>query len=69
MVSTAMPTLGSGKSPAGLRGSGRWGDRVFGSLALAAGATIIAAIALMALFLIVQAVPSLQANNANFITS
>ena len=60
---------GLGKSPSGLRGGGRWGDRIFGSLALAAGATIISAIALMALFLIVRAVPSLQANKANFITS
>ena len=48
---------------------GRWGDRVFGSVAVAAGATIVAAIALMALFLIIRAVPSLQANKANFITS
>lgn len=53
----------------GLRSGGRWGDRIFGSVALAAGATIIGAIALMALFLIIQAVPSLQANHANFITS
>jgi phosphate transport system permease protein len=50
-------------------GGNRWGDRIFGSLALAAGATIIAVIALMALFLIVRAVPSLQANKANFLTS
>ncbi|MFM8528860.1 MAG: phosphate ABC transporter permease subunit PstC, partial [Ilumatobacteraceae bacterium] len=41
----------------------------FGSVALAAGATIIAAIALMALFLIIRAVPSLQADKVNFITS
>jgi phosphate transport system permease protein len=55
---------------AGLRtGGNRWGDRIFSSLALAAGATIIAVIALMALFLIVRAVPSLQANKANFLTS
>jgi len=54
----------------GLRdGGGRWGDRIFGSVAVVAGAVIIAAIALMGLFLIVQAVPSLQANKANFITS
>ena len=53
----------------GLRSGGQWGDRVFGSIATAAGATIIAAIALMALFLIIRAVPSLQANKANFITS
>ncbi len=55
---------------AGLRtGANRWGDRLFGSVALAAGATIIAVIALMALFLIIRAVPSLQANKANFLTS
>ena len=54
----------------GLRtGEGRWGDRVFKSVALAAGATIIAAIALMALFLVIRAVPSLQADKVNFITS
>jgi phosphate transport system permease protein len=54
----------------GLRtGGNRWGDRIFESLALAAGATIIAVIALMALFLIIRAVPSLQANKANFLTS
>ena len=38
-------------------------------MSLAAGATIIAAIALMALFLIIRAVPSLQADKVNFITS
>jgi len=51
------------------RRGGRWGEVAFGGLALAAGATIIAAIALMALFLIIRAVPSLQVNRANFITS
>ncbi|MCH9735618.1 MAG: phosphate ABC transporter permease subunit PstC [Actinomycetia bacterium] len=51
------------------RDGGRWGDRVFKSIAVAAGATIIGAIALMALFLIVRAVPSLQANQANFLFS
>ncbi len=38
-------------------------------MAIAAGATIIGVIALMALFLIIRAVPSLQANKANFFTS
>lgn len=51
------------------QGEGRWGDTVFKSVAIAAGATIIGAIALMALFLIVKAIPSLQANQANFLTS
>ena len=54
----------------GLRsGDSRRGDRIFARVALAAGATIIAVIALMALFLIIRAVPSLQANKANFLTS
>ncbi|MCI4674551.1 phosphate ABC transporter permease subunit PstC [Candidatus Mycolicibacterium alkanivorans] len=53
----------------GLRDSGgRWGDRIFGAIAVAAGATIIAAIALMALFLVIRAVPSLKVNKANFLT-
>lgn len=54
----------------GLRSvDGRWGDRIFRALAVAAGATIIAAIALMALFLIIRALPSLRADKVNFITS
>ncbi|ORV87600.1 phosphate ABC transporter permease subunit PstC [Mycolicibacterium iranicum] len=59
----------SGKGSALRRGDGRWGDTVFKSIAVAAGATIIGAIALMALFLIIKAVPSLQANQANFLFS
>jgi len=51
------------------QGEGRWGDTVFRSIAIAAGATIVGAIALMALFLIIKAIPSLQANRANFLTS
>ena len=52
-----------------LKGTRRWGDSIFYSIALAAGATIIGAIALMGLFLLIRAVPSLAADNANFITS
>ncbi|HEY2502120.1 MAG TPA: phosphate ABC transporter permease subunit PstC [Mycobacterium sp.] len=47
----------------------RRGDRVFESVAGAAGSTIIAAIALIAIFLLVRAVPALRANQANFFTS
>jgi phosphate transport system permease protein len=57
------------KGPTLKRGDGRWGDRVFKSIAIAAGATIIGAIGLMALFLLIRAIPSLGANHANFITS
>ncbi len=50
-------------------GGGRWGDRIFKSIATAAGGVIIATIALMGLFLLIRALPSLSANNAIFITS
>jgi len=52
-----------------LKGRRRWGDTIFYSIAIAAGATIIGVIALMGLFLLIRAVPSLSADNANFITS
>jgi phosphate transport system permease protein len=50
-------------------GNSRRGDTIFHSIAIAAGGTIIAAIALMALFLIIRAIPSLGADQVNFITS
>lgn len=45
------------------------GDRVFKFLAVAAGSTIVAAIGLIAIFLMLRAVPSLLVNHANFFTS
>lgn len=62
----------SAKAPASVslrRREGRWGDRVFRAVAVAAGATIIGAILLMGLFLLIRAVPSMLANEANFVTS
>lgn len=56
-------------STSSLKGARRWGDTIFHSIAIAAGATIIGVIALMGLFLLIRAVPSLAANKANFITS
>src|ERR1700742_4815220 len=47
----------------------RRGARLFKSVPAAAGSTIVAAIALIAIFLLVRAVPSLRANHANFFTS
>jgi phosphate transport system permease protein len=52
-----------------LKGHRRWGDTIFYSIAVAARATIIGAIAVMGLFLLIRAIPSVAANNANFITS
>jgi phosphate transport system permease protein len=50
-------------------GTGRIGDRLFKSVAIAAGSTIVIAIALIAIFLLIRAVPSLRVNHANFFTS
>lgn len=50
-------------------GTGRLGDRVFGGLATGSGILVIALVSLVGVFLVVQAVPSLLNNNANFLTS
>lgn len=44
-------------------------EAIFHSLATAAGAIIVASIALIALFLLIRAVPSLRADQVNFFTS
>lgn len=61
-------TKRSGLKAVFARASGR-GDRLFKFLAAAAGSTIIVAILLIAVFLLIRAVPSLRANHANFFTS
>ncbi len=50
-------------------GTARQGDRLFKLVAGAAGSTIVSAIVLIAVFLLIRAVPSLLANHANFLTS
>ena len=56
--------------PSAIRAAtGQRGDRLFKGLAIAAGATIVVAIALIAIFLLIRAVPSLGANHVNFFTS
>jgi phosphate transport system permease protein len=47
----------------------RRADRLFRFVASAAGSTIVIAILLIAVFLLIKAIPSLQANQANFFTS
>jgi phosphate transport system permease protein len=47
----------------------RRADQLFWLVAAAAGSTIVIAIVLIAIFLLVHAVPSLRANHANFFTS
>jgi phosphate transport system permease protein len=51
------------------RGVRRRGDAIFHVLATTSGATIVVAIGLIGLFLLIQAVPSLAANKANFLWS
>ncbi|HEU5474134.1 MAG TPA: phosphate ABC transporter permease subunit PstC [Actinophytocola sp.] len=47
----------------------RHGDAVFRTLAVGSGLAVVVAIFLIGLFLLIQAVPSLAANEANFLTS
>jgi phosphate transport system permease protein len=49
--------------------TGRLGDRVFGGLARGAGVLVVAIVALVGTFLVIQAVPALLNNNVNFLTS
>src|SRR5271167_2025755 len=47
----------------------RAGDRLFKSVAALAGSTITIVIGLIAIFLLIHAIPALRANHANFFTS
>jgi phosphate transport system permease protein len=49
--------------------TGRLADRLFAAAATGAGAVVVAIIAAVALFLLVEAVPSLAKDKANFLTS
>ncbi len=49
-------------------GGSRRGDRIFKGFSIGSGAFVVALIAAIAVFLVVQAVPSLRANQANFFT-
>jgi phosphate transport system permease protein len=51
------------------RNASRRGDRLFELAAAAAGSTIVIAILLIAVFLLIHAVPSMRANHVNFFTS
>jgi phosphate transport system permease protein len=68
----ARPQRPSGAKPALAAPDGRAarrGDRLFKLAAGTAGSTIVIAIVLIAVFLLLRAVPSLRANHANFLTS
>jgi len=64
--------MSTATAPARSAGDGakaRAGDRVFKSVAALAASTITIVIGLIAIFLLVQAIPALRANHANFFTS
>jgi phosphate transport system permease protein len=61
------PVSGAGTTSAG--GRVRWGDRIFRGLTAGAGGFVVMLIALVAVFLIVKAVPALADNKVNFFTS
>lgn len=48
--------------------TGRLGDRIFSGLATGSGAFVVLLIVAVAVFLVSQALPALQANKANFLT-
>jgi len=47
----------------------RPGDRIFKNLTLSAGVFVVALIALIGIFLVVQAIPALRADHVNFLTA
>ncbi|GGM98947.1 phosphate transport system permease protein [Terrabacter tumescens] len=49
--------------------TGRFGDRLFGGAATVSGVVVIALVSLIAVFLVVQAVPALMNNSESFFTS
>jgi phosphate transport system permease protein len=51
------------------RGRDRWADRLFRGTATGAGLVVILGVCLVGAFLVVQAVPALARNEANFLTS
>ncbi|UIJ35947.1 phosphate ABC transporter permease subunit PstC [Allobranchiibius sp. GilTou73] len=57
------PNSGAGAS------TGTKGDRVFGGLAMGAGLLVVAIVSLVAIFLLVQAVPAIGKDKVNFLTS
>jgi phosphate transport system permease protein len=66
----APPAAGSGATVGdGSRGKIRIGDRIFSTAAAGAGGLIILFVALIAIFLLIQAVPAIKDDKANFLLS
>ena len=68
-LNDAPPVAGSGRPLASGGGKVRIGDRIFSSLATGAGGLIIVFVALIAVFLLIQAVPAIKDDKANFLLS
>jgi phosphate transport system permease protein len=68
-LNDAPPAAGSGRSLSSGGGKVRLGDRIFSSLATGAGGLIIVFVALIAVFLLIQAVPAIKDDKANFLLS
>jgi phosphate transport system permease protein len=60
---------GRGRWQGDTASTGRTGDRIFGGAATLSGVFVIVVVTLIAIFLIVQAIPALANNNVNFFTS
>lgn len=60
---------GNAQPSADRAGTGRLGDRLFSAAATGSGIFVVILVTLVGLFLLVQAVPSLMNNQANFLTS
>ena len=70
MSTTLEPSTPSAPTGSTIRGASvRAGDRVFRGLSRTSGILILVTMAAIAVFLIVKAIPSLQANTANFFTT
>ncbi|MDO5711658.1 MAG: phosphate ABC transporter permease subunit PstC [Micrococcales bacterium] len=63
------PGSGQGRVGATAASTGRFGDLVFSGAARAAGIIVVVLVALIGVFLLSQALPSLMKNEANFLTS
>jgi phosphate transport system permease protein len=63
------PVLGAGAASVGGRGKARLGDRVFSALSVGAGGFIVLLVILVAVFLLIEAIPAIQDDKVNFFTS
>jgi phosphate transport system permease protein len=70
MSTTLEPSAPPPETRSAIRGASvRAGDRVFRAMSRSSGILILVTMAAIAVFLIVKAIPSLQANTANFFTT